>query len=88
MALHTCLEVASKKLENFEELVEDPGYPFLTRGYKEDQFPAPAQFFRRVIREEDGRVEWKVEKLKVYVPPRVGNYFYITLENGETVHIR
>jgi hypothetical protein len=42
MALHACIEVASKKLENFEELVEDPGYPFLTRGYKEDRFPAPA----------------------------------------------
>jgi hypothetical protein len=22
------------------------------------------------------------------VPPRVGNYFYVTLENGEVVHIR
>lgn len=29
-----------------------------------------------------------MERLKVYVPPRVGNYFYVTLENGEVVHIR
>ena len=88
MALHACLDVTSKKLNDFEELVEDPQYPFLTRVYKEDRFPAPAQFFRRDVREEDGKVEWKVERLKVYVPPRVGNYFYITLENGEVAHIR
>ena len=88
MALHACLDVNAKKLNDFEELVEDPQYPFLTRGYREDRFPAPAQFFRRDVREEDGRVEWKVERLKVYVPPRVGNYFYVTLENGEVVHIR
>jgi len=42
MALHSCLEITSKKLSDFEELVEDPCYPFLTRGYKEDRFPAPA----------------------------------------------
>ena len=75
-------------MSNFEELAEDLSYPFLTRGYKEDRFPAPAQFFRREAREDDGRVEWKVDRLKVYVPPKVGNYFYITLENGEVVHIR
>jgi hypothetical protein len=60
----------------------------LTRGYKEDRFPAPAQFFHREVREDDGKVEWKVERLKIYVPPKVGNYFYVTLENGEVVHIR
>jgi hypothetical protein len=75
-------------MSNFEDLIEDLSYPFLTRGYKEDRFPAPAQFFRREVREDDGRVEWKVDKLKVYVPPKVGNYFYITLENGEVMHIR
>jgi hypothetical protein len=42
MALHSCLDVNIKKLCDFEELVEDPMYPFLTRGYKEDRFPAPA----------------------------------------------
>lgn len=88
MALQACLQIESKKLENFDELVEDPTYPFLNRGFKEDRFPAPAQFYKRCVREEDERVEWKVEKLKVFVPPREGNYFYITLENGERVHIR
>lgn len=88
MALHACIQIEPKKMSNFEDLIEDFTYPFLTRGYKEDRFPAPAQFFRREVRMEDGRVEWKVERLKVYVPPRVGNYFYITLQNGETMQIR
>ena len=86
MALQTCLEVNAKKLCNFEELCEDPTYPYLNKNYREDRFPAPAQFFWR--NEDEEKQDWHAEKLKVYAPPKVGNYFYITLDNGDRVHIR
>ena len=85
--MHSCLDIKPKKIFDLQQLIDDPTYPVFIKGYQEDRFPAPAMFFHRTEL-PSGEVEFRAERLKVGVPPKIGNYFYITLENGDVVPLR
>jgi hypothetical protein len=53
----------------------------------EERYPAPVQFFDRVVG-SDGSVEFFVERLKVSIPNRQGNYFYAKLADGGLVQLK
>lgn len=86
-SLHECLEVTQKKVYKLEDLIADSNQPAFTKGYIENRFPGPAQFFQR-IEYDDGQVDFKADNLKFDIPPKQGNYFYTTLENGQVVTLR
>ena len=81
-SLHQCLSISRKNVMRIEDSEEAAKFQAL-----EDKFPSAAQFFRRIV-DENGKVEYKTERLKVSIPIKKGNYFLTTLSSGEVVSLR
>ena len=76
-----------KRIFALEELIADDNYHMISRGYKEEQFPVPVQFFRREVF-ANGLVEFRVDKLHLQLLNFENDFFYTTLENGKVIELK